>query len=62
MRIYWAWGLVGIFLMGFSYTLLDASSTLGTFVGMVGMAFFFLPFFVDYKLREFAKVNGGEKK
>lgn len=54
MKIYWAWGLVGIFMMGFSYNLLDTSSTLGTFVGMTGMAFFLLPFFVDYKLKQFA--------
>ena len=61
MRLFWAWGLVGIGLMGFSYNLLDTSSTLGTFIGMTGMAFFLLPFFVKYKLNQFALQDGGEK-
>ena len=62
MKIYWAWGLIGIFMMGFSYNLLDTSPTLGIFVGMTGMAFFLLPFFVEYELKKFAIQDTSEKK
>ena len=60
--IHWIVGLVGMLMMGFSYTYLDPSSTLGTFLGMTGLVLCVSPFYVDYYIDyKFAKVNGGEK-